>query len=388
MALRIIGMMSGTSADAIDAAVVEIDGAPPKIELRVVTYLSVEYDPALRAEIFACFRPESSGVDRLCRLNAALGEAFANAALRAAEAAGLTPDQIDLIGSHGQAMWYDPPDSGGRGAVLTLGDAATIAERTGITTISEFRERDIAAGGRGAPLVSYLDWLLFRHPTKTRAIQNIGGIGNVTALPPLKRNELQPLTFDTGPGNMLIDYCVGRATDGALAYDRDGQIAARGRVDTDYLFELMAHPYLHQPPPKTTGREVFGAQLGAAIWERAIARGLAPDDIVATVTAFTVESIAAAYRDFIPYPVDEVYVAGGGSRNPTLVAMLAARLDAPLRLNDELGLSSAAKECALFALLAYEAWHNRPGALPALTGAARATVMGKLSPGRRWPPGA
>ncbi|MHB8629144.1 MAG: anhydro-N-acetylmuramic acid kinase [Aggregatilineales bacterium] len=384
--LRIVGLMSGTSADGIDVGIIEIDGAPPSLDVRVLSHRTVEYDPALRAELFAAFRPETGGADRIAGLNAALGEAYAAAVLQVIAAAGFTPEQIDLIGSHGQALWYDAPNGQKRGDVLTLGEPAVIAERTGITTISGFRARDLAAGGRGAPLVSYLDWLLFRHPTHARALQNIGGIGNVTGLPPLN-SDVPPVTFDTGPGNMIIDYCTGRATNGKMPFDRDGALAAKGTVNESLLAELMAQPYIRQRPPKTTGRELFGAQFGAAVWVRGETLHLSAKDIIATVTAFTAESIASAVRELLPYPVAELYIAGGGAFNPTLRMMIQARLpDVAVKIHDELGISSAAKECVLFAVLAYETWNGRPGALPVFTGALHATLLGNLTPGRLWPP--
>ena len=384
--MLVIGLMSGTSADGIDLALVELTGAPPSITLQLRHYLQVDYAPTLRAELFACFRPESSGVDRLSRLNVALGEAYAAAILTLIEAAALTPAQIDLIGAHGQTLWYDAPGPEMPGSVLTLGEAAIIAERTGITTINHLRSRDLAAGGRGAPLVGYFDWLLFRHPTQARAIQNIGGIGNVTALPALASAD-QPLAFDSGPGNMIIDYCASRATEGRQRYDVDGQLAASGQVNAALLDSLLQTPYLHQPPPKTTGRELFGVQFGAEVWARGVTLGLSVADITATVTAFTAESIALAYRLWLPWPVAEVYIAGGGAFNPTLLAMLQARLPGvTLKRHDALGIPAEAKEAVLFALLAYETWHGRPGSLPAFTGAARPVVLGSVTPGRLWPP--
>ena len=381
--MLVVGLMSGTSADGIDAVLVEIEGAPPELRVRLLRHVAVPYEPALREEVFACFRPDTGTVDRLCRLNFALGEAFAAAALRCIQAAGLAPAEVDLIGSHGQTVWHIPPTPAGPGATLQLGEAAVIAERTGITTISNFRARDVAAGGHGAPLVSYVDWLLFRHPKKTRALQNIGGIANVTYLPP-KSQAGRPLAFDTGPGNMLIDDAARRATDGAWECDRDGELAARGRVDERLLAELLAHPYLRLPPPKTTGREEFGQQMGARIWERGRALGLRGADIVATVTAFTAHSIARAYRDFLPSSPEEVILSGGGAENPALVGMLRQLL-APARLLkiDQLGIPSAAKEAVAFAVLAYETWHHRPGTLPSCTGARRATVLGQITPANR-----
>jgi anhydro-N-acetylmuramic acid kinase len=380
----VIGLMSGTSADGIDAAVVELSGAPPAIAFTLISHTKVDYAADVRAEVFACFRPESSSVDRLSRLNVRLGEVYAEAVMAALGSAGLASDQIDLVSSHGQTLWYDAPVNDTPGTVLTLGEPSIIAERTGITTISHLRSRDLAAGGRGAPLVGYLDWLLFRHPTRVRAIQNIGGIGNVTALPPLSL-DASPLAFDTGPGNMVMDYCASRATEGAQRYDMDGRIAARGEVHAALLAELMQHPYIRQSPPKTTGRETFGTQFGREVWERGLALHLSPENIVATTTAFTAESIAAAYREWIPWPVEEMFVAGGGALNPTLIAMLGERLGGvPVHDHAALGLPAEAKEAVLFALLGYETWHGRPGTLPALTGASRPVVLGSITPGRLW----
>ncbi len=385
----VVGLMSGTSADGIDAAVVELWGAPPTLGWRLLKHVAMPHGADLRAEIFAAFRPETGTVERLCRLNFRLGRAFAEAALAAIAAAGLRADQVDLIGSHGQTVWHEP--AGPAASTLQLGEPAVIAELTGITTVSNFRSRDMAAGGQGAPLVPYLDQLLFAHPTRPRAVQNIGGIANVTFLPPAsvsagegRRGGL--LAFDTGPGNMLIDYAAARATGGAWAYDRDAALAGQGRVDEALLAELMAEPYFSLPPPKTTGRERFGTQFGAQVWERAQAAGLSPYDIVATLTAFTARSIVQAYRDFLPQLPDEVIVSGGGARNPLLMTMLRAGLPAARILtSDDLGLPGDAKEAVAFAVLAYETWHGRPGNLPAATGARRSVVLGAITPAAREP---
>ncbi len=382
--MNVVGLMSGTSADGIDAVVVSLRGAPPRLEWQLLAHVAVSFSGALREQIFAAFRPETSSVDRLCRLNFDLGEAFANAALAAIDAAKLKPTNVALIGSHGQTVWHEPPVPDKPGATLQIGSGAVIAERTGITTISNLRARDVAAGGHGAPLASFLDWLLFRHPTRTRAIQNIGGIGNVTFLPSLAAPG-DAIAFDTGPGNMLIDYCATRASAGAQSFDRNGKIAARGRVSQPLLNELIAHPYFRLPPPKTTGRELFGTQFGAQVWERGKQLALTDADIVATVTAFTAESIARAYRDFAPAPIDQVYLAGGGALNPTLVEMIRARLEpTEIHRHDELGLAPSAKEAVLFAVLAYETYHGRAGNLPSCTGARHAVIMGDITPGRNF----
>jgi anhydro-N-acetylmuramic acid kinase len=379
--------MSGTSADGVDAAIVELDGAPPDLRWEVRAHSHIPHPAELRDEIFACFRPASSDVERLCHLNFALGHAFADAALRAINEAGLTPDRVDLIGSHGQTLWHTP--TGPQASTLQLGEPAVIAERTGTPVVSNFRTRDMTAGGQGAPLVAYVDALLLTHPTLTRAVQNIGGIANVTYLPSkkCKRCPSAVIAFDTGPGNMLIDDAAARATDGRLSFDRDGELASAGQVDEGWLAELLADPYFKKPPPKTTGRERFGSQYGAKLWEEGRTRGLAPYDIVATLTAFTASSIALAYRDFLPYLPDEVIVSGGGARNPVLMARLRSEALATEALprsthicfSDDVGLKIEAKEAVAFAVLAYETWHRRPGNLPSATGASHPVILGSIT---------
>jgi anhydro-N-acetylmuramic acid kinase len=384
--MNVVGLISGTSADGIEAVVVSLQGAPPQLDWRLLSHIAYPFTPVLREQIFAAFRPESSSVDRMCRLNFDLGGAFADAALAAISAAALKPSDVALIGSHGQTVWHEPPTPDQPGSTLQVGSAAVIVERTGITTISNLRARDVAAGGHGAPVVSYLDWLLFRHPTRTRAIQNIGGIGNVTFLPSLASSQTA-IAFDTGPGNMLIDYGAARASGGAQAFDRDGEMAARGRASQVLLGELMAHPYLRLEPPKSTGRELFGIQYGAQVWERGKALKLSDVDILATVTSFTAESIAQSYRDFAPMPIDEVFLAGGGALNPTLVEMIRTRL-APTEMHShaELGLQASPKEAVAFAVLAYETYHGRTGNLPRCTGARHTVLMGDITPGRDYAP--
>lgn len=382
--VQVIGLMSGTSADGVDAAVVEIHGAPPGLAVKLLSFTFVPFDTDQRARIFALFDPATGTVDRICHMNFALGEWFAAAALRAIEEAGLTPDDVALVGSHGQTIYHAVGADSPVKSTLQIGEAAVIAARTGITTVADFRVADVAAGGQGAPLISYVDWLLLRHPSRARAVQNIGGIANVTYLPP-GDDSTGVLAFDTGPGNMLIDYAAGRATAGAQTFDRGGALAARGRVDETLLVELMSHPYLALSPPKTTGREQFGATFGAEVWARAEARGLRGEDVVTTLTAFTAASIAEAYRRFLPQLPDEVILGGGGASNPTLVAMLSRRLvPARVTTHEALGLSSDAKEAVAFAVLAYETIHRRSGNLPACTGAGARVVLGKISPGSNY----
>jgi len=378
----VIGLMSGTSVDGIDAVVAEIHGAPPALHVVQLAFTSQTFAPGLRERILRSFRPETSSVDEICALNFAIGEAFGAAARQAAAEAGIELARVDLIASHGQTLWHAVRSDGSVDSTLQLGAGAVIAERTGVTTVSDFRTRDVAAGGQGAPLVSHPDHLLYASPKLTRALQNIGGIGNVTILP----KDGQPaLAFDTGPGNLIIDYAARRATDGRLQYDVDGRLAAQGTVDARLQAELLTHPYLSLRPPKTTGREAFGDQYGQRVWARGLALGLAPADIVATVTAFTAVSIAQAYQQFSPWAIDQVIVGGGGGYNPVLMAMLRAQLaPTPVLRQEDLGFSSKAKEALAFAILGYEALHGRAGNLPSCTGARRAVPLGQITPGDNY----
>ncbi len=383
----VIGLMSGTSADGIDAAVVRLDEAPdappggtlPSLKWAILGHSHRSFTPELRAEIFACFHPDSSSVDRLCRLNFALGRAFGAAALDAAHGAGLMINQINLIGSHGQTLWHEPPVNE-MGSTLQMGEPAIIAEMTGVPVVSNFRTRDMAVGGQGAPLVPLADRLLLSHATRTRAAQNIGGIANVTYLPATTDSKNIVMAFDTGPGNMLIDEAARLVTNGEWNYDHDGVLAAQGHVDDSILMEWLAEPYFHQKPPRTTGRELFGVQRAAEYWNQAIEHGLHPNDIVAALTALTARSIENAYRTFLPTFPDEVIVSGGGARNRTLMKMLVERLaPAHVTISDAYGLGVEAKEAVAFAVLAYESWHKRPGNVPSATGASRAVVLGSIT---------
>ena len=382
--MRIVGLMSGTSLDGVDAALVEVTGEGiGDVRTHVVHALTLPYDDARRAAIHDGIRAGTA--EALCGLHAELGEWLAEAVVRVCQAANVELSSVDAVGSHGQTVWHRPPAGGRRGATLQLGDAATIAERTGIAVVSDFRTRDIAAGGHGAPLVPWVDQLLFALPDRSRALQNIGGIGNVTRVPP--RDSDEPVfAFDTGPGNALIDAAVEIATGGKLNFDRDGRLAARGVVDESLLADLLRHPYFAAEPPKSTGREEFGRPFVAKLVEL-----LEPEgdqdwmDLVATLTELTARTIADAYqRWLIPRGLDEVVLTGGGAKNPTLVARIAALLD-PLPLVDgaSLGVDPEAKEAVAFAVLAWAHLRGIPANLPSATGAAGPRVLGSFTPGAR-----
>lgn len=379
---RVVGLISGTSADGIDAALVEITGTGLGASLRLIAGLTHPFAMPDRDELFRMFDPRSATVDRLTRFNFKLGAVFAEAAMAVIQKAGLRPSDVDLIGSHGQTVWHIPPPGG---ATLQIGEAAVIAERTGLPVVADFRVADMAAGGHGAPLVPYFDLVVFRHPERSRASQNIGGIGNVTYLPARPPSGCGPddvLAFDTGPGNMGIDGVVAALTDGRYAFDRDGAIAASGRVDEAWLEDLLTDPYLSAPPPKTTGREVYGAPFAARLLEEARRRALSVEDTVATVSALTADAIVRAYRQFlIPQDgLDEVILAGGGSYNRFLRERIRASLGIPVRQSEEYGVDGKLKEAMAFALLAADAVAGLPTNVPRATGAAGPRVLGKLVP--------
>jgi anhydro-N-acetylmuramic acid kinase len=382
----IVGLMSGTSLDGVDAALVEVEGTTEDdVSARLVRALTLPYDEPRREAIHAAIAAGTA--QALCGLHADLGEWLAEAALRVCADAGVGLDRLAAIGSHGQTVWHIPPSAGKRGATLQLGDAATLAERTGCAVVSDFRTRDMAAGGHGAPLVPYADRLLFSAPGKARALQNVGGIANVTRVPP-KGSDDPVFAFDTGPGNALIDAAVELATDRRLTFDRDGALAARGEVDGALLAELLRHPYFAAEPPKSTGREAFGRPFVERLVEATQPEGDRDWlELVATLTELTARTIADAYERWVlPRGVAEVVVTGGGARNLTLMARLRALL-APLPVVDgaALGIDPDAKEAVAFALLAWAHLRGIPANVPEASGAAGPRVLGSLTPGAQAP---
>jgi anhydro-N-acetylmuramic acid kinase len=374
--------MSGTSLDGVDAALVEVEGEGPEdVRVRLLHALTVPYDDARRAAIHDAILAGSA--ESLAALHAELGEWFAEAALRVCGEAGVAAGEVDAVASHGQTVWHRPPTPGTRGATLQLGDPATVAERTGCAVVSDFRSRDVAAGGQGAPLVPWVDAVLFATPDRARALQNLGGIGNVTRVPP--RGSGEPVwAFDTGPANSPIDAVVEIATAGRHRFDRDGRLAGRGRVDGPLLAELLRHPYFSEAPPKSTGREAFGRPFVERLVE-----AVAPEgdqewmDLIATLTELAARSVADAYRRWvIPHGVDEVVLTGGGARNPVLAGRIRALLD-PLPVVDgtTLGIDPDFKEAVAFAVLGWAHLRGIPANLPTATGAAGPRVLGSLTPG-------
>jgi anhydro-N-acetylmuramic acid kinase len=384
----VIGLMSGTSADGVDAALVQIEGSARPIRLHLHAFHTFPFPSGMREAILAASDPQTGTVDLLCRLNVALGEVFAAAALEVSRRAGISISDVDLIGSHGQTVQHLPEPSSLGGypicATLQLGEPSVIAERTGVMTVADFRPRDMAAGGEGAPLAPYVHHLLFGDGQRSRIVHNIGGISNVTVLP--AGGELvDVLAFDTGPGNMPIDGAIGRLTRGQEVFDKDGVRAGRGHVHQPLVDELLAHPFLRRPPPKSTGREAFGAAFVDHVWARGGELGVVGDDLIATLSAFTVATIADAYRCFIlpRYAAVESILCGGGSRNPILTAWLRRELpEVAWRICDDFGISADALEAVIFAVLAHETVCGRSANVPTATGATRAVILGKVVPGR------
>jgi anhydro-N-acetylmuramic acid kinase len=379
--MLVIGLMAGTSADGIDAALVRLEGPSTALRWEFLGHAHRPFERGLREAILAACSPASSSVDQLCRLNFVLGEELAQAAQQVAACAS-PPARAELIGSHGQTVWHDVAADGRVTSTLQIGEAAVIAARTGIATVADFRVADIAAGGQGAPLAPFADYLLFHDPQKFRAVQNIGGIANVTLLPP-GCAQADVIAFDSGPGNMIMDALAERASGGRELIDRNGQMAAEGRVHSVWLEELLDHPYFQRPPPKTTGRELFGKQYAQNLWEQGMALGLSPQDILATATALTATTIAAplvAAGITHGRSIDELILGGGGGENPALVRMLASQLPQTRILRHEaFGIPSQAKEALAFAILAYAAYRRETNNVPSATGALRPVVMGKMS---------
>jgi anhydro-N-acetylmuramic acid kinase len=367
-----VGLISGTSVDAVEAVVCRVRGSGADARVTLLAHTSLPFERKLAALVKGVDSPRA-----LCELNVRLGERFADAALQVIAEAGLEPARIDVIGSHGQTIAHLPRALTRYPGTLQIGEASVIAERTGVPTVCDFRARDLAAGGEGAPLVPYFDWVVFRKAGVHRALQNWGGIANLSVV----GDRLEgTVAFDNGPGNMLLDALAARATGGRLTYDRDGTLSRRGRVIPAVLDGWLRHPFLARRPPKSTGRETFGEPFLEAAWRRHSRR---PFDLLATAVAFTVEATARAYERWVlpRFPLEAVYVSGGGSRNPALMSGLQARLaPLPVRTLDALGFPEGAKEAACFALLASEWLSGTPANVPAATGARCPVVLGKMIP--------
>jgi anhydro-N-acetylmuramic acid kinase len=369
----VVGLMSGTSLDGISAAVARFrDSADGRIDVELLAYTSRSYTSGQRSRLSAALGGGTPA--EYCRLNFDLGGWLADAAIEVMAEAGVAREDISAVASHGQTIWHEPGHS-----TWQTGEASVIAERTGIDVVSDFRVRDVAAGGQGAPLVSVADAMLFASGTEWRGLQNLGGIGNVTVVPPGGRIE-GVRAFDTGPGVVVIDG-VTRALRPDLPYDVDGKLAKAGRPNMAIVKELLAAPYFASPPPKSTGRELFNTDYFTKLVARVRVDGGSDEDIVATAVQLTAESVGDAYRRFIAEPITEVLASGGGAKNPTLFAAIV-KSAAPIRVRhfDEVYFDGEAKEAVAFALLGYLHVTKRPGNVPTATGARGQRILGKLTP--------
>ena len=377
-----IGLMSGTSADGIDAILVELKNDGTKF--KIINFIVKKYPEEIRDYIFKTF--EKGSTHDVAILNFILGELFATASLDLINSSGFKVSEIDFIGSHGQTIYHMPilTTIGNitTRSTLQIGEPAVIAERTGLPVVADFRVRDVAAGGQGAPIVSYVDYLLFRDKTKTRLIQNIGGIANVTVIP--KNASIDDIYgFDTGPGNMMIDAAIKFLTKGSLTYDKDGMVAFSGNVQKKLLKQLMKHPYILKPPPKTTGREMFGEHYTRKLIDKWLRRGYSFQDIITTLTEFTVQSIIESYKHFVfpKYDVSEIILGGGGAYNKYIISRLKEELRGiKISLHEDYGIQSKLKEALAIAILANETLNGNPNNIPNVTGATKPVVMGKIIP--------
>lgn len=373
----VVGLISGTSMDGIDAALLKINGSGTDTRIELINFICVPYDERIRGGLEAlphnCSTAGISGIDFL------IGGAFADAALKVIDGSGTGRERVDLIGSHGQTVYHNPPSrKDGTPSTLQIGELDVIAEKTGITTVGDFRTRDIAAGGEGAPLVPYPDFLLFNRPGEVRIAQNIGGIANATILP----GRLEDVTaFDTGPGNMLMDRVINISTGGKKRFDEDGEYASRGEADEKLLNELLSDPYFAMPPPKSTGEELFGKGRADALVSR-VNKGQIPlIDLMATLVELTVKSISLSYERFIfpHHDVSEIIFSGGGCRNPVLMKRLGREFPGiRISTTDDYGVPSDAKEAVAFAILANELVSGNPGNLTGVTGATHRVPLGKI----------
>jgi anhydro-N-acetylmuramic acid kinase len=395
----VLGMMSGTSADGIDAALVKVSGVPPDLKLNLLNHSHQSFPPQVRKEILRVAEQDPLTPREFSQLHARLGHIYAEAALAACKQFRISPKKIDLIGNHGQTLFHQGKPTNFLGkpttSTLQLGDGSIIANLTGITAVSDFRPADMALGGQGAPLVPFADYALYRHPKLGRVSLNIGGIANITVIP-ANAKPSSVFAFDTGPGNMLIDALVQHFTRGRRRYDKNAALALQGHLHRELLAALLRDPYFKLKPPKSTGREYFGASYVEKILGLSRRYKLRPHDLIHTITAFTAASIAEALHRFVlpKHKIHQLIVSGGGAQNPLLMSQLAALLSsfpatpisrlAPRHAIEVLAsavfhIPIEAKEALAFAILAYETFHRRPSNIPTATGASGPAILGKIS---------
>lgn len=385
--MLVLGMMSGTSADGIDVALARISGAPPNLHAKLLGHTSANFPRALRREILRIAEQQPISAGELSQINFRLGQLFADAALTACRKFKISPRTVSLIGSHGQTVFHQgkPVTFFGlpTASTLQIGEPSIIAARTGITTVGDFRPADIALGGQGAPLVPYVDYLLYRDEKLGRISLNLGGIANITVIPAAAK-PTHVFAFDTGPANMVIDALVSRFTDGRKRFDKGGRLAMLGRHITPLMEELRKDPYLKLPPPKSTGREHYGRTYV----EKLIALGrkyhARPNDLIKAATHFTANSVVYGIRRFVlpKNKIHQLIISGGGAHNALVCALIAAWLTPfgiKVNYSSRFNIPTESKEAFAFALLAYESFHQRPANLPSATGARGPAILGKIS---------
>ncbi|MEH7289152.1 anhydro-N-acetylmuramic acid kinase AnmK [Priestia megaterium] len=375
-----VGLMSGTSLDGIDAALVQIEGSGYESKVKLLHFITMPFSPQLKKEIEQALSFEHSNVQLICSLNFKLGYACADAVKKVCQEARFSLEQIDVIGSHGQTIYHQPYASGSTAmSTLQIGEPAVIAYETKTKVVANFRVMDMAAGGQGAPLVPHTERILYSHNNYTRLLQNIGGIGNVTLIPP-KHSPIPVVAFDTGPGNMMIDEACQKLFN--VSFDENGRLAAGGKIISELLEDCMNHDYMKLSPPKSTGRELFGTQYTKRLLEKYSKHK--KEDLLATITMFTASSIVHHYETciFPAYSIDEVIIGGGGSYNNTLMNMIKAQLGKRCRVytQEEIGMSSEAKEAVAFAVLANETLSGYPSNVPSATGALSPVILGNITP--------
>lgn len=381
--MRVCGLMSGTSLDGLDIAVVDFSYKEGYLKHELLFFQTMSYDASLKAQLQRLMDMNVT-VSEVSSMNMYLGELYATLAKEAIASSDLDYESIDLISSHGQTIWHQPIVSNNefsRPNTLQIGDISVIAEYTGKSVIGDFRTRDMAAGGQGAPLVPFVDELLFRIADHGRVIANIGGIANITVLAPLQK-EVPTIAYDTGPGNMVIDELVALYTAGKKQYDANGEIASKGKVNSELLQRLLNNEYFNLMAPKSTGRELFGKSYAQHIWSHPKFAHLSPEDKIATVTMLTAKTLVDEVMKYSElYEVKQLFISGGGIYNSTLLTYIEQNLPSHIQMytTETLGVQGDAKEAFIFALLGFLGFHKLPNNLPSATGANRQTILGKIA---------
>jgi len=382
---RVLGLSA--SLAGIDAALLDITGEGASTQISLLRFRRTGYSVRMREALMRATSPECPGI-AICSLNFALGRLMADTAKQVTRASGGALTEVDLIGCSGLTLYHtSQPETVGDvtclAAILQIGELAVVAEETGVTTVGDFGATDIAAGGCGAPLMPFVDFVLFHHQTKTRAIQTIGRVASVT-LVPAGEDPQEVVAFDTGPGHAVVDALTETISEGKLLYDHDGRLASLGEVSEELLADMMSHSFIHRSPPKRGSGREFGSEFITRVLDAAQRRDITVEDLLATATAFTAESIAQSYREFLApeHKIDEVVLGGGGSYNATLRRMLRSRLPGlPIYLHEDFGIYGEAKEAMAYAILANESILGRASNLPRATGASHPRPLGKIVPG-------